>query len=182
MANLESKRLRIRALEPQDIDIIYSWENDPEVWEISSTIAPYSKYLLQKYLEQAHFDIYQTKQMRLMIDLKEKENHYRSIGSIDLFEFDPFHNRIGIGILIKESADRQKGYAREALDILLDYLFRILSVHQVYCNIMADNKPSLELFKKHGFRIIGNKKEWIKTYEGWKDEYLLQHINPYSSS
>ncbi len=172
----ESERLELRALEPEDLDLIYQWENDTQVWEISNTIFPYSKYILRKYLDNAHLDIFHIKQQRLMIDLKSNHDPV-SIGTIDLFDFEPFHNRIGIGILIKEKKYRGKGYAKEALNLTVNYLFQILNVHQVYCNITKDNEISLNLFQSIGFEIAGEKKDWLKTTKGWKNEYLLQLIN-----
>ena len=48
----------------------------------------------------------------------------------------------------------------------------------MYCNIPAGNIASQALFKSKGFRVIGLKKEWIKTTSDWQDEYMLQLINP----
>ena len=176
---LESENIKLRALEPKDIDIIYNWENDPEIWEISETIAPFSKALLQQYLENIHLDIYQTRQLRLMIDRKSDKDAEKSIGTVDLFDFDPFHNRIGLGVLIKDEENRKQGYAKESLQLIIEYIFTKLMIHQIFCNIPADNQPSINLFQKFGFEITGEKKEWIKTPSGWKNEYLLQLINPH---
>ena len=169
----------LRALEPSDIDLLYSWENDLEIWRVSNTIVPYSKYILRKYLENSHLDIYQTKQLRLMIDLKyDKGSKSKPIGTVDLFDFDPFHNRAGVGILIGDKSERKKGYASITLKRLINYAFHTLQLHQIYCNILKHNKDSLNLFQKHGFKIIGEKKEWIKAPEKYIGEYMLQLVNP----
>jgi len=169
----------LRALEPADIDALYRWENDPEIWHVSNTCTPYSKYILEKYIENSHLDIYQVRQLRLMIDIVENgDKQPRSIGTVDLFDFDPYHNRAGIGILIGDKSDRKKGLAFKALNKFLEYSFRTLQLHQLYCNITQGNSDSLKLFKKCGFTISGRKKEWIKTPARYVDEYLLQLINP----
>lgn len=176
MTLLENNIIKLRPLEPEDLEIIYQWENDTSLWAVSNTITPFSKFILKKYIEESHLDIYQAKQFRFMIDLKTSETT-KTIGIIDLFDFDPHHSRVGLGILIKEDKHKQKGYASNSIEVLLDYVFNTLLVHQVYCNIAIDNKASLKLFKKLGFEIIGLKKDWLKTNEGWKDEYILQLIN-----
>lgn len=169
----------LRALEPSDIDLLYNWENDREIWRVSNTIAPYSKYILKKYLENSHHDIYQTKQLRLMIDLKyDKGDKSKPIGTVDLFDFDPYHNRAGVGILIGDKSERKKGFASITIENLIDYAFNTLQLHQIYCNILTDNKDSLSLFQKHGFKIIGEKKEWIKAPDKYIGENMLQLINP----
>ena len=174
-----STEIIIRALEPSDIDLLYEWENDSEIWKVSNTIVPYSKYILKKYLENSHLDIYQTKQLRLMIDLKDKKHgKSKSIGTVDLFDFDPYHNRAGVGILIGDKSERKKGFASITLKNLIDYTFHTLQLHQIYCNILIENKDSLSLFQKHGFKLIGEKKEWIKMPGKYIGEYMLQLINP----
>ncbi len=169
----------LRALEPSDINLLYKWENDPDNWRVSNTITPYSRHILKKYLDNSHLDIYQTKQLRLMIDLKDK-NHktIKAIGTIDLFDFDPYHNRAGVGILIGDKSERKKGYASAALDNLIQYAFHTLQLNQIYCNILTDNKESHKLFQKHGFRLIGEKKKWIKLPGKFMGEYMLQLLNP----
>ncbi len=169
-------QIKLRALEPGDIDLLYTWENDKQVWQVSNTITPFSKFILQKYLNNSHLDIYQAKQLRLMIDISEGKN-WRTVGTIDLFDFDPFHLRAGVGILIGDVSDRNKGIATLALKELIHYAFSILNLHQLYCNIQSKNSASLNIFKKAGFHIIGTKKEWLKTHEGFMDEVILQLIN-----
>jgi diamine N-acetyltransferase len=179
MAVTSDTEIILRALEPTDIDALYKWENDPEIWHVSNTCTPYSKYILEKYIENSHLDIYQVKQLRLMIDIRVRDsNTQRSIGTVDLFEFDPYHNRAGVGILIGDKSDRKKGYAFMALNKFLEYSFHTLQLHQVYCNITEGNRDSLRLFKKCGFKVTGRKKEWVKTPAEYMDEYLLQLINP----
>lgn len=178
MEKLKKDNIRLRPVEPEDLEVLYNWENDTEIWHISNTITPFSKYILKKYLENSHLDIYETKQLRFIIELEENTKVHVPIGTIDLFDFDPYHSRIGIGILIKEDKHRQKGYASAALEILINYTFSTLLVHQIYCNIDTDNITSLNLFKKFNFKITGKKIDWCKNASSWKNEYILQLINP----
>ena len=175
---MDTPRVILRAMEPEDIDLLYRWENDMSIWNVSNTLAPFSRHILQKYIETSHLDIYQTKQLRLMIDyIHDEENKCRTVGMIDLFDFDPYHNRAGIGILIGDASDRGKGIAGLALKNLIHYAFNTLKLHLLYCNIEATNEASINLFKKFGFEICGQKKQWLKTLDGFDDEYLLQLIN-----
>ena len=175
MNYLENDIIKLRAPEPSDLDLLYKWENDTETWISGNTLTPFSRHILAKYIETAHLDIFETSQLRLMIDLKS--DNMRTLGSIDLFDFDSFNRRAGVGILIAEKADRGKGYAREALKVLVVYCFELLGMHQLYCNIESDNKASLNLFKNQGFQIIGLKKDWLLRKNKYADEYLLQLIN-----
>ena len=173
MITLKGKNIYLRALEPEDLEFIHTIENDESIWEISNTNTPYSKFLIKQYLEHAHKDIFEVKQLRLVISSYED----LPIGMIDLFDFDFKHRRAGIGILVKEPDDRLKGYGREALKLLIDYSFKHLDLHQLYCNISEENEASIKLFSNQGFKKIGLKKEWNYVNGSYKNEYLFQLIN-----
>ena len=172
---LQSDHIVLRALEPLDIGVLFDWENDVRYWSLSTTLQPFSKHVLGKYLENATLDIYEAKQLRLVVDRKSDR---KAIGLIDLFDFDPFHLRAGVGILIANEQDRGKGYAAEALRLLVEYSFSHLQFKQLYCGVGADNVASRVLFERSGFQLVGTKKAWIKTTQGWKDELMFQLINP----
>jgi len=171
---MKYKDILLRALEPEDLELLYKWENNLSYWAISNTVSPFSKYTLKRYVENSHKSIYETGQLRLMVDhIHDKV----SIGTIDIFDFDPYHLRAGLGILIANEEYRRKGYATMALTCLIDYCFRTLQLHQLYCNILSNNTESIDLFSKMGFVLAGEKKEWVKTSDGYLDEQIFQLIN-----
>lgn len=171
---MQYKNIKLRALEPEDLELLYEWENNEIYWSISNTVSPFSRYTLKRYLENSHKSIFETGQQRFMIDHIEDKI---SIGTIDVFEFDPFHKRAGIGILIANESYRRKGYASMALTCLINYCFKTLQLHQLYCSIMVNNPGSIDLFRKHGFIQMGSRKDWIKTENGYTDIIMFQLIN-----
>ncbi|MEZ4858052.1 MAG: GNAT family N-acetyltransferase [Flavobacteriaceae bacterium] len=171
---LQGEHIYLRALEPSDLDFLYRLENDESVWEVSNTTTPYSKFVLKQYLENAHRDIYEVKQLRLVICLNEDK---KVIGFIDLFDFEPKHNRVGLGIVIASKEDRGKGYASEAIKATTNYCFKHLNVHQVFANITSDNKNSIQLFEKIGFLKCGEKKDWIFSEGIFKNEVMYQYFH-----
>lgn len=176
MKLLQGKIVSLRAPEPEDLENLYRWENDTDVWLVSNTITPFSRFTLRSYIESSHCDIYETRQLRFMIDTLAQEST-KTIGTIDIFDFDPYHSRAGVGILIGDNIERGKGYADDAIKVLIRYCFSVLKLHLLYCNITIDNAFSIKLFQKNGFVITGEKKEWIKIDTGWQNEYILQLIN-----
>lgn len=168
---IKGKNIYLRALEPSDIDLLYQWENDTDTWKVSNTVAPFSRYILEQYILNSHQDIYSSRQLRLMIC----GINGRSVGCIDLFDFEPSHGRAGVGVLVAGS-ERQNGFASEALELLIKYCFNTLNLRQLYCNILTDNEPSIKLFLKHNFEIMGTRKQWVRVNDSWQDEYFLQLI------
>ena len=166
---LKGNHISLRALEPFDIDFLFDIENNTEFWELSNTLTPYSRHILENYIQNAHQNIYEAKQFRFVIQDAAK----KQVGFIDLFDFDPKHQRVGVGIIII-SEEQNKGYAKDALACLCSYCFKHLKVEQVYANITNDNKKSIALFEKLKFERTGTKKNWIFSNGEFKDEYLYQ--------
>jgi len=173
MITLSGNTIYLRALEPEDLDFIYTIENNESVWEVSNTQTPYSRFLIRQYLENAHQDIYEAKQLRLAICQQETGE---TIGLTDIFDFDPKNNRAGVGLVIGSQAHRNKGIGSEALALVIQYSFQQLQLHQLYANIGSDNEISLQLFTKFGFQKIGIKKDWNRVNNIYKDELLFQLI------
>lgn len=175
MTVLKGKHIQLRALEPEDLEYLFALENDPDIWEISGTLTPYSRKVLRAYLETAHQDIYQAKQLRLAIAGEDES----AIGLIDLYDFDPRHLRAGIGIVISQSEHRNQGFGGEALTLLCSYAFSVLDLHQLYAGVSADNLRSIHLFEKLGFKQNGVRKDWLRSASGFKDELFFQKIRPH---
>jgi len=168
--------LLLRAPEPSDIDTIFRWENDTRIWHLGNTITPYSRFDIEQFILNADRDIFSIKQLRLLIDWHASTAGEATVGIVDLFEFEPQHKRAGVGILIDEKY-RRRGFATEAVQLLVEYCFTTLNLHQVYCNIEQSNTESIRLFTKAGFTLCGHKKDWLYQAGHWKDVLTFQLIN-----
>lgn len=169
---LEFGKIRFRALEPDDLDLLFEWENDAEIWEVSNTYEPFSKYILAKYIKESQRDIFESKEIRMIIETQNG----KAVGAVDLFDFDPFHLRAGVGILIHDKNDRRLGYATDALSLLCQYAQTNLRLHQLFANIGEENESSILLFRNNGFELCGTKRDWRNTLNGWKSEFMFQKI------
>jgi len=172
---LQNDSIRLRALEPEDLPILYKWENDTELWIHGNTLTPYSKLALREYISSTQQqDIYQARQLRLMIELKQTNE---IIGTVDLYDFDFHNSRTGIGILIDEPY-RKSNYAFHTLQIIEQYVFGFLRIKQIYAYIAEDNHNSIRLFEKAGYTQCGLLKDWICCHSVFKNVYVYQLINP----
>ena len=170
--SLEGELTRLRALEAEDVDLLYVWENDPAVWGVSGTLAPFSRHTLRRFLDEQRFDLYAARQLRLVVETLDG----RAVGQVDLFEFEPVDLRAGVGILIHGAGDLGRGFASDALDVLCRYARQVRGLHQLWCSVAPDNAASLALFRRAGFVECGRRRQWRRTPDGWADELLLQKI------
>ncbi len=170
MLNCQTHKLR--AIEPADVDQLLLWENDASTWWLGASLSPYSKAVMIKYSEGEH-DIYRDKQLRFMLDASYEENKWRTVGAVDLYDYDPRNHRAGVGIVIDE-LERRKGHATVGLKLLLKYAFEHLGVHQLYAEVPGDHQQSINLFEKVGFNGKEIRKDWVRKGSEWKDVILLQ--------
>lgn len=173
MTLLSSQTIRLRALEPEDLEVLYRWENDTDLWVVGSTLAPFSKYLLKQYIAESHRDIYEMRQVRFIVEHLQTK---AMIGLVDLFDFDPFHHRAAVGILIDKTHQRQ-GWATQALQLLEEYAFQFLKIHQLYVHVPVENEASIHLFRQCHYIEQGLFKDWIQTPAGYQDVIFFQKIN-----
>ena len=166
---LKGDNIYLRTIEPADADTILTWENDVENWRVSNTKVPFSKHLIHQYVNSAQ-DLLEVRQIRFMIcdNLSQQ-----AIGSLDLFEYEPIHQRIGVGILI-DKANRNRGIGLEALNIMANYALTILGIRNLYCSVLANNPASMRLFEKAGYAPVGVRKNWFNDQGNWIDEVLYQ--------
>jgi diamine N-acetyltransferase len=168
---LKGSKIRLRPIEPWDADKLLEWENDHRNWRVSNTLVPFSKELITQYVNSAQ-DIYTVKQIRLIMTALDD---LTPIGSIDLFDFSPRHQRAGVGILV-DNDHRGKGYALEALSLIDEYALTVIGIRNLYCNILEDNEASQRLFEKAGYVQVGRKIKWFNDQVDWLDEIMYQKV------
>jgi diamine N-acetyltransferase len=169
---LQTSRIFLRAPEPSDLDFLYLFENDTALWPMSLSVVPFSREVLRQYLENALADIYAARQLRLMVCRQENQ---AVLGTVDLFDFEPLHQRAGIGIALSP-AHQGQGYGAETLALLDHYTTNVLQLHQVYCSVSQENTASLKLFRQAGFEEVGLRKEWLRTPQGWQHVVEFQKL------
>lgn len=166
------KQVQLRAVEPEDLEVMYEMENDPMAWDVSNYTVPYSRYALRQYIESSQCDMFADRQVRLMIVRREDG---MIVGTIDITDFMPMHMRGEVGIAVRRQFQRH-GYASEALELLCDYAFRFLSLKQLIVHVAVDNTSSLRLFERGGFERCGVLRQWWRMGDEFKDVVLMQRL------
>ena len=161
--------MKLRAPEPEDLELLYAMENDTALWSVGNATLPYSRYTLREYLEQSRQDLITERQARFVIELSNGE----CAGMIDLVDYDPINSRaeVCIGVL---GAYQGKGVATRALQLLCSYASGRLHLHQLYAYVPAWNEASIKLFEKTGFEITAKLSDWIREKDGYSDVVIVQ--------
>lgn len=168
---LKSDKIRLRAVEPEDLDLMYLIENDTELWHLGQTSVPFSHYALKQYIAQSSNDFFHDRQLRLVIETAQGI----SVGFVDLQNYNPQHHRAEVGIVVVPEQQRQ-GLATEALRLLARYVSAHLGIHQLYALVPESNKASLALFRKCGYKQTAILPDWIYSPAGWQSVALCQKV------
>lgn len=173
MANiLCTDKVKLRAMEPADIDTIYEWENDTDLWMVSDTVAPYSREALMLYIAGCANDIYTNRQLRLMVCLPATGE---AIGTVDFLNFNPIHNRAELGVYVCKKYQGQ-GFAAEVMKVVCGYAAGVIGLRQLYVYVPEDNAVSIAMVRHAGFEEVGILQSWIRVGKTYHNVVLLQKI------
>lgn len=161
--------VRLRAMEPEDLDALYRIENDRDVWDVGENNVPYSRYILHDYIANASADIYADKQVRMVVENEKGQ----LVGVADVVNFCPSHARAEVSIVICRE-HRKKGYARAAIRQIMEYALRTLHLHQLYAVVREDNMPSLNLFSSLGFKSKMVLDDWLFDGKDYHNAVVMQ--------
>lgn len=169
---LSNELILLRALEPEDLEFLFIWENDTAMWHYGNNIAPFSHTLLADYIANYDGDIFKSHQLRFMIVPIGSDT---PVGMIDLYDFDAINRRAGVGIMI-DPAHQSKGYAQAALFVLCRYCYFRLGMHQLYAIMATDNDKSITIFERSKFNTCGKLRSWLRNGEKYTDAYIMQRL------
>lgn len=167
----KTQTVRLRAMEPEDLDMLYGIENDSEVWDVGENNVPYSRYILHDYIAHAQADIYVDRQVRMVIVNAEGT----AVGVVDVVNFSPTHRRAEVSIIIMK-AHRHKGYGQAALLQVMAYAQHTLHLHQLYAVVGEGNAASEALFRKVGFVTQASLADWLYDGRQYHSATLMQRI------
>ncbi|MCI7580362.1 MAG: GNAT family N-acetyltransferase [Prevotella sp.] len=159
----------LRALEPEDLDVLYSIENDIELWNVGYTTVPYSRYLLHDYIANSTCDIYADKQLRLLAVTMDGGD---VVGIVDITDYNPQHNRAELGLVVRRQY-RNMGYGSIIVKQMIEYAHQVIHLHQLYVVVDIENTPSIDLFKNNGFRLSHYLEDWLYDGEKYRKAVFL---------
>lgn len=164
-------QIRLRAIEPEDLDLLYRIENDMKLWNVGTSNVPYSRYTLHDYVANASDDIYTDRQVRMMVENQGGE----IVGIVDIVNFDPGNCRAEVGLIILD-AFRRQGYGSSVLTSIADYALHILHLHQLFAFVDIRNEASLGLFHKQGYLPSATISDWLYDGREYHDAVLMQLV------
>ena len=168
MTSSDDALVGLRALEPEDLELLYAIENDPEVWEAGEA-SFYSRYTLKQYIATAANDIRVDGQLRLVAQWAGV-----GIGLADLAGYDAANARAEVGMVVLPQY-RGRGLAEQALLCLVEHARR-LHLHQLWATIAVGNSAAEAMARGAGFEATAVLRQWLRVADGYRDARIWQRI------
>lgn len=173
-AELHGPRVRLAPLAEGHLEAVRCWRSDPEVTRYWITQAVPSMDELCAWLEH-------NRQPGSLLWLIEDEQG-EPIGHISLFGFDPTHRHAELALMIGERRVWNRGYAREALGVLLGHAFTPLrtgglGLHKVWLTVAAENRAAQRVYLACNFREEGVLREHMYRNGTWHDEVVMSILD-----
>ena len=162
LLKLRTGRLDLRPLAPADAPFLFALKSDPVVQRYGSH-APWTEMQLAvDYIERDRRDIAEGRHVQFAIVRREDG---AAIGTCTLYQLDAQCRRADVGYALLPSA-WGRGFANEAVSVLLDWGFDSLDLNRVEADIDPRNTPSARVLERLGFTREGHLRErWIVAGE-----------------
>lgn len=167
--------MRLRPLEPEDLELLYTIENDAELWDTSCADGPYSRYALKQYIASAA-SIHECGELRLTVELTDEDDGEQTpIGFVDLTHYTPQSARAEVGIALQRQY-RGHGYGKQTLRLIEDYAVTYLRIHSLYALVAENNAPSCAMFKSAGYEAVASLSDWQYSHGDYQPVCLFQKV------
>jgi RimJ/RimL family protein N-acetyltransferase len=170
MSVIYGKRIRLRAVEREDVKKFFEWVNDPEVTFGLSLYLPMSMFDEEKWFERASSRAPDEKP--LAIDLRSGDA-WRLIGNSSFFDIDAITHSGELGIMIGDKSAWNQGLGTETMGLLLRHGFETLNLNRIMLKVYADNPRAIRTYEKSGFRREGTMREAIYKRGKYEDIHIM---------
>lgn len=168
--HLTTPELFLRRCEKEDASLLYELENDPLIDHTNTLIEPLALFEARTLTAARQSELLTNGFLLLVACLRLSSPHSDAmpIGIVQLYNFDFFHRRSAVGIVLKAAYQKQ-GYGSKLLGMTLSYAFKALALQQVYAEMYPTNLAAKACFSKLGFHEVATLPQWYRVDEGYQD-------------
>ena len=170
MSIIYGERIRLRAVEREDVKKFHEWVNDPEVTRGLELYLP-----LSMADEENWFNGIAKREMSekpFGIEIK-KGKAWNLIGNCGFHNVDAKNRNAEVGIMIGDKTEWNKGYGTEAMILLQRHGFETLNLNRVYLRVYADNVRAVRSYEHAGFILEGRLREANYKHGKYEDVLLM---------
>jgi len=165
---LTGDRVRLRAIEREDLDLLAAFDNDVELELIANDVPPRP---VSRASRRQRFDE-QLKEARDVVPFVIEAGG-TAIGECSLGGFDQVARTCELGIAIGDRDYWGRGYGRDAVRVLVAYGFRSFNLHKIWLAVQAGNERAVRVYRACGFADEGRLREQWYSAGHYVDVLLM---------
>jgi RimJ/RimL family protein N-acetyltransferase len=170
MSIIYGKRIRLRAVEREDVQKFHEWVNDPEVTRNLGLYLPMSMQDETSWFE--GLGKRDPNEKPLAIEVR-KGKGWKLIGNCGAVGIDTINRSAELGIMIGAKDEWNKGYGAEAMILLLLHGFETLNLHRIFLRVYAENVRAVRSYEKAGFVLEGRMREAVYKHGKYDDALIM---------
>jgi RimJ/RimL family protein N-acetyltransferase len=171
---LQGYALRLRPPGRADLPKLFDWYNDPD------NVAPFDRFSLDtaesfEAAVNAAADDPRSLAPRFVV---ERVEDARILGFVGHYRPHPVLETTDVWYVLGDRSARGKGYGKEAVGLLVDYLFHEVNLARVGATCDVENVPSYRLLEALGFRREGTLRSALFHHGRWHDVLVYGVTRP----
>src|SRR5262245_24026581 len=163
-------RVRLRALEREDVPTFVRWFNDPEVRRYLNLFEPMSRAREERWFETEYLNAKDKFVFGIEARVGDAWVH---VGTIGLENINWKNRSAALGIMLGEKEHWGRGFGAEAVKVLLAFAFGELALHRVELDVLAENARAIRCYEKVGFRREGTRRGAIFRDGRYQDLHVM---------
>lgn len=173
LSTLRDNELSLRPIEPQDAPLLYGWENDPQLAESNCLYEPLARYQAKQLASAGGSNLFENGFLIFIAQIRQDPAEDTPIGYVEIYDYDHFHRRAAIGLVLTPKWQR-KGYGKRMLTCISRYALETLRLHQVYAEVVADNQSALLFFENSPYKRIATLPQWQWQHGDYQELIIYQ--------
>ncbi len=174
MTALEGESIRLRPLASRDYPAVHAWYQDPEL------VAPFDRYApdtFDEFVRSMEVAADDPASLAPRFGIEEKSSGVL-VGAVGHYVPHPVLEYLEVWYLLGDRERRGRGYGREAVRLLVDYLFATRSIERVGATVDVENAASNHLIAGLGFHVDGTLRSALFHHGRWHDVYAYGITRP----
>ncbi|WP_281184330.1 GNAT family N-acetyltransferase [Trichlorobacter lovleyi] len=164
---IPGENIFLRGIDEKDLNNVMEWRNRPKIKKCF-----FNRNKLTVEGQQIWYENYLADAADHMFMIVTNNNV--PIGTMALSHIDLTSSKAEYGrALIAVDGYQGKGYAKEALLLILQYAFNTLQLNRVFLEVFSDNLPAIKLYKKSGFITEGLLRDHYNDGSQFRDVMVM---------
>jgi len=165
---IEGKRVYLSPISLDDAEVYVKWLNDRSVTDKTHGTSRLVNIVTEKEWIQSNL---QSNDYSFAAVLQDTD---QLIGNCGLMNVNFLDRTAELGIFIGEEAYRNQGYGFEMIQLVLEYGFQILNLHNINLKVFDFNERAIHCYQKAGFQICGRRHECYFLDGVYHDEIQME--------